>query len=138
MAVYLLHYVLVLLLLLGLDAVWLLTMVNRLYKPELGSLLADGFRPVPAGIFYVIYAVGVVGLVLAPALKSGQWQDALWRGALFGLCAYATYNLTNLATLRNWSLNVTLADMVWGAVLTGLAAVRALLIGSRLARAFGL
>ncbi len=138
MAVYLLHYVLVLLLLLGLDAVWLLTMVNRLYKPELGSLLADGFRPVPAGIFYVIYAVGVVGLVLAPALKSGQWQDALWRGALFGLCAYATYNLTNLATLRNWSLNVTLADMVWGAVLTGLASVLALLIGSRLARAFGL
>ena len=70
MAVYLLHYVLVLLLLLGLDAVWLLTMVNRLYKPELGALLADGFRPVPAGIFYVIYAAGVLALVIMPALKS--------------------------------------------------------------------
>jgi uncharacterized membrane protein len=138
MAVYLLHYVLVLLLLLGLDAVWLLTMVNRLYKPELGALLADGFRPVPAGIFYVIYAAGVLALVIMPALKSGQWQDALWRGALFGLCAYATYNLTNLATLRGWSLNVTLADMVWGAVLTAVAASLAVLIGGRLARVFGL
>ncbi len=138
MAAYVLHYVLLLLLLLGLDAVWLTTMVNRLYKPELGDLLADGFKPLPAGLFYLIYAAGVLALVVAPALKSGQWTDALWRGALFGLCAYATYNLTNLATLRGWSLQVTLADMVWGAVLTAVAATLAVLIGARLSRMFGL
>ena len=61
MAAYVLHYVLLLLLLLGLDAVWLMTMVNRLYKPELGDLLADGFKPLPAGLFYLIYAAGAAG-----------------------------------------------------------------------------
>jgi len=138
MAAYVLHYVLLLIFLLGLDAIWLSTMVSRLYKPELGDLLADGFKPLPAAAFYLIYAVGVLALALAPALKSGQWTDALWRGALLGFCAYATYNLTNYATLRGWSLQVTLADMVWGAVLTGVAATLAFFIGARLSRLFGL
>lgn len=137
MTVYLLHYVLLLALLLGLDAVWLTAMVGRLYRPELGELLVEGFRPLPAGIFYLIYAAGVLVLVLAPALKSGHWPDAAWRGAIFGFCAYATYNLTNLATLRGWSLQVTLADMLWGAVLTAAASSLAVLIGGRLLRLFG-
>ncbi|MFN4282523.1 MAG: DUF2177 family protein [Alphaproteobacteria bacterium] len=138
MAAYVLHYVLLLVLLLGLDAVWLGTMVSRLYKPELGPLLMDGFKPLPAGLFYLIYAAGVLALALVPALKSGQWTEALWRGALLGFCAYTTYNLTNYATLRGWSLSVTAADMVWGAVLTGAAATLAFFIGARLSRLFGL
>ncbi|MBU6418220.1 MAG: DUF2177 family protein [Proteobacteria bacterium] len=107
---------------LGLDAVWLSTMANRLYKPELQDLLAENFRPAPALLFYVLYIGGIVGFVVLPAAKP---VDALLRGAAFGLVAYATYDLTNQATLARWSTCVTLADLAWGALATALAAAAA-------------
>ena len=107
---------------LGLDAVWLSTMASRLYKPELQGLLAESFRPAPALLFYVLYIGGIVGFAVLPAAKP---LEALLRGAAFGLVAYATYDLTNQATLIRWSTLVTLADLYWGALATALAAAAA-------------
>lgn len=105
-----------------LDGLWLSITAKRLYRPQLGDLLADGFRAAPAALFYFLYVAGIVLLAVAPALTAGKWTAALWRGMALGLVAYGTYDLTNQATLRHWSTAVTLADMTWGAVLTGLAA----------------
>ncbi|WP_297443643.1 DUF2177 family protein [Acidocella sp.] len=104
---------------LGLDAVWLSTMANRLYKPALQGVLAANFRPVPALLFYMLYIGGIVGFAVLPAEKP---LGALLRGAAFGLVAYATYDLTNQATLARWSTRVTLADLAWGALATAVAA----------------
>jgi uncharacterized membrane protein len=107
---------------LAIDGVWLATMTAAFYKPRLGALLLDKPDLVPALVFYLVYCVGVVGLAVRPALQSGEWIDALWRGALLGLVAYGTYDLTNQATLKGWSLELTIVDMIWGTVLTGAAA----------------
>ncbi|NJO32634.1 MAG: DUF2177 family protein [Rhodospirillales bacterium] len=92
------------------------------YKPILGDSALDSFKLLPAALFYLIYAAGIVAFAVLPALETGRWQVALLRGLLFGLCAYATYDLTNHATLRNWSVSLTLVDIAWGALLTGIAA----------------
>jgi uncharacterized membrane protein len=107
---------------LAIDGVWLATMTAAFYKPRLGGLLLDKPDLVPALVFYLVYCAGVVGLAVRPALQSGEWIDALWRGALLGLVAYGTYDLTNQATLKGWSLELTIVDMIWGTVLTGAAA----------------
>ena len=106
----------------ALDAVWLNTMAQRLYRPELGDLLAREFRMAPALVFYALYLVGIQIFAVAPALASGRWVTALVYGALFGFFCYATYDLTNQATLRSWSVKLTLIDMAWGAFATGAAA----------------
>lgn len=105
-----------------LDGIWLSLMASRLYKPELGGLLRDKFLPAPAVLFYIIYLGGIAILAVWPAIAAGRWTVALGRGAVLGFVAYATYDLTNLATLRGWSLPVTLADLAWGTILTALAA----------------
>jgi uncharacterized membrane protein len=104
---------------LGLDAVWLTLMSPRLYKPMLQGLLADGFRPVPALLFYILYIGGIVAFAVLPSEKL---LLALLRGAALGLVAYATYDLTNQATLRNWPVLITCADLAWGMFATGVAA----------------
>ncbi|MEF7615898.1 DUF2177 family protein [Aquincola sp. MAHUQ-54] len=107
---------------LALDGVWLSTMADRLYRPAIGHLMADGFRMAPAVVFYAIYVVGVLVFAVSPALASGQWTTALGRGALLGLVAYAAYDLTNHATLHDWPLHLTLADLAWGTFVTAAAA----------------
>ena len=107
---------------LALDAAWLTTMADRLYRPALGHLLAPQFAPSPAVLFYALYVAGIVGFAIAPALSAGRARVALARGAAFGLLAYATYDLTNQATLRDWPWAVTLADLAWGTFVTATAA----------------
>ncbi|MBC7520569.1 MAG: DUF2177 family protein [Sandarakinorhabdus sp.] len=104
------------------DSVWLITMSTRLYKPEIGEMMAPDFRLVPAIIFYLLYITGILIFAVRPALAAGNWQVALVQGALFGFFCYMTYDMTNYATLRVWSLKVTLLDLVWGTFLTGSAA----------------
>lgn len=106
------------LLLAGLDAVWLTTTNASLYRPILGQVLAASPRPVPAVLFYVIYLVGVVVFAVAPAIRSGRWRDATIMGALLGFFCYATYDLTNQATLVVWATKITLLDLCWGTFLT--------------------
>jgi uncharacterized membrane protein len=108
--------------LLALDAVWLFLMTSRLYRPLLGNLLAESMNLTPAALFYLIYVAGIVALAVAPSLDTGDWRIAAARGAALGFVAYATYDLTNQATLKGWPLAVTLADIAWGTVLTAVAA----------------
>ena len=104
--------------LLAADFVWLSNAVNFLNRPRLGALLAD--KPVlwAAALFYVLYGIGLTFLVVRPAVSADSVFTALWTGALFGLVAYGTYDLTNQATLKGWSLTVTVVDMAWGATIS--------------------
>ncbi len=106
----------------AIDAVWLRTMAERLYRPEIGELMADNFRIGPAIVFYLLYIAGMLYFAVLPALQSGGWKAALVNGAVLGFLCYATYDLTNFATLKVWSLKVTVLDIIWGTVLTGSAA----------------
>jgi uncharacterized membrane protein len=93
------------------DFAWLSFATSRFYRPYLGDLLAD--RPLLwiAAAFYLLYVVGVVALAVVPGLREAEVTGALWRGALFGFLAYATYDLTNLATTRGWPWQVSVVDM---------------------------
>lgn len=102
----------------GLDAIWLTTTNATLYRPALGQLLATSPRLGPAILFYVIYLVGVVVFAVTPAIRSRRWRDATIMGALLGFFCYATYDLTNQATLVVWATKITLLDLCWGTFLT--------------------
>jgi len=107
---------------LAMDAVWLSVMADRLYRPSIGHLMrADGFSTAPAVLFYVLYVAGAVAFAVRPGLESGSAAVALGWGALLGLLAYATYDLTNQATLRDWPWQVTIADLCWGTFVTAVA-----------------
>jgi uncharacterized membrane protein len=106
----------------AIDSIWLITMAPRLYKPEIGELMAPEFRLVPAIIFYLLYITGILIFAVRPGLAANNWQVALVQGALFGFFCYMTYDMTNYATLRIWSLKVTILDLIWGTFLTGSAA----------------
>lgn len=120
---YLLAYVGCALVMAGLDAVWLTQVGPRLYPAVIGELLAPRPDMAAAAAFYVIYVAGVVGLAVAPALERRSVWRAVGSGAALGFVAYATYDLTNQATLRVWSLHLTVIDMTWGACLTAAAAL---------------
>jgi uncharacterized membrane protein len=115
------------------DAAWLTVSSNLLYKPAIGDLLAPAFRPLPAALFYLLYLVGLVIFAISPGLRSGRWKDAALKGALYGVFCYATYDLTNQATLVHWATRVTVLDIAWGAILSASGASA----GFFAARAFG-
>lgn len=105
------------------DAIWLSTMVNRLYRPAIGPILAERPNMTAAVVFYLISIAGTVFLAVEPALREGAWTRAALNGAVLGFVAYATYDLTNQATLNVWSTRLTVADIAWGTVLTTASAV---------------
>lgn len=104
------------------DMVWLGFVANRFYQDQIGHLLGP-VNWTAAIVFYLIYIVGILIFAVVPALEAGSWQRAVILGALFGFFAYATYDFTNLATLKDWPLTVVVVDVVWGAVLTGSVAL---------------
>lgn len=116
----------------ALDALWLGWAGTNFYRPHLGDLLAANFRIVPALVFYAAYVSAIVWFAIRPGLSAGLGSAAL-NGALLGAICYATYDLTNQATLRHWPVVVTLADIAWGAFATAVAATAATLIASRFA-----
>ncbi len=109
---------------LAIDAVWLVTMSKRFYSVRIGSLMAESPRVVPAAIFYLVYILGVTILVAVPAVND-EWGflKIFLLGALLGLVAYGTYDLTNQATLKEWPLIVTVVDLIWGSLLTGVISI---------------
>ncbi|ODR99138.1 hypothetical protein AUC69_09415 [Methyloceanibacter superfactus] len=114
-----------------LDFLWLGFVAKGFYRQEIGALLLDQFNMVAAIGFYLVFVVGIVIFAVLPALQTGSWKTALLYGALFGFFTYATYDMTNLATLKGWSLSVTFVDIAWGTLLTGTAS----LLGYAAARA---
>ena len=127
---YLVTYVVTMVVLLAMDSVWLSTMANLLYRPILGDILLPKFSPVPALVFYLLYIIGIMIFAITPAMRDGQWTTALLYGALFGFFSYGVYDFTNFATLRNWNLTITLADLCWGTVLTGVSAALGYLLSN--------
>lgn len=113
------------------DGIWLSLMADHLYRPLLGDRLAPQFHLAPAALFYLIYIGGMVYFAILPALMAGRLSTAALNGAVLGLVAYATYDLTNQATLRDWPLQITLADIAWGTVLTCVASAGGYLAASR-------
>jgi uncharacterized membrane protein len=107
---------------LALDGVWLTLASPRLYQPRIGELLAAKPSLGPAVVFYLLYVAGILVLAIQPALRDGGWRRLLVQAAVFGLVAYATYDLTNQATLKSWSTTITVVDMAWGALVTTAAA----------------
>ena len=122
MRAYFIAYVAAAAVMAGLDFAWLRVTVEPLYRPALGHLMAQDANLPAALAFYVIYVGGIVIFAVSPALAARDWTIALTHGALLGFVAYATYDLTNLATLTVWPLGLSLIDMAWGAVLTAMAA----------------
>ncbi len=107
---------------LALDFIWITIATPRLYKPYLGSLLAEKPNLGVAVAFYLVYIVGLIALAVLPGLREGSVVGAVWRGALLGMLAYATYDLTNLATIRGWAWQISAADLVWGTALNTVVA----------------
>lgn len=114
------------------DALWLGLIAKDFYRAQIGHLLAPDFRIGPAVLFYLMYLGGIVYFAVLPALASGRWQDAILPGAILGFIAYGTYDLTNWAVMKDWPASVTLIDLAWGTVLTGLAATAGALAALRL------
>jgi len=106
----------------GLDAIWLTTMGASLYRATLGDVLAPTVRLLPAIAFYLLFPLGIVVFAASPGLKSGSPSEAGLYGALLGLVTYATYDLTNHATLRNWTLKITVIDMLYGMIVVAAVA----------------
>lgn len=105
-----------------LDMIWLTFSASRLYRPVIGEIMADTVNLAPAVAFYLIYLTGVFVLAILPAAEANSWKRLLIHAAVFGFCAYATYDLTNQATLKVWSTTITLIDLAWGTFVTTAAA----------------
>jgi uncharacterized membrane protein len=114
------------------DGVWLGFVARDFYRTQLGSLMAD--KPVwpPAALFYLLYPAGLVFFVVAPTLRENSLLAAALAGAFFGLVAYGTYDLSNVATLRNWPSTLTYVDLAWGTVLTAAVSSIAWIVASRI------
>jgi uncharacterized membrane protein len=129
MAFYLKLYVTTLAAFFAVDMLWLGLIARSLYRKYLGFLMAPNPKWAPAILFYLLFVVGILVFVVIPGLKENSWGAILWRGALFGFITYATYDLTNLATIKDWPLLITLVDVAWGAVLSVLVGLVSFLIG---------
>ncbi len=117
-------FFIVLLLLIFADAVWLGLMQKRFYDPQMAHLLSDSMKFIPEALLYIVYAVVLNTFVIVPGLKNNSsYLYLLLFGMLFGLGDYGSYNLTNQATLKNWSWTLTTVDMAWGVCLTGAISV---------------
>ena len=110
------------------DLIWLLIMNSRFYKIQLSELMAEKVKWIPAILFYLLFIVGVLLLVVLPAVDHGTWISALLLGGLFGMISYGTYDLTNLASIKNWPLKVSIVDIIWGTFLSAVVATASFFI----------
>ena len=118
--------------LLTVDLVWLLGIAKGLYREEMGDLMASEPKLLAALAFYLIYTLGVCIFVIAPSLSKQSFSDTLIYGALFGLFCYMTYDLTNLAVIRNFPTKLAFIDIAWGSFVTALCSGIAYWVGQRL------
>ena len=114
------------------DMVWLVVVAKSFYQKQLGFLMRPDINWTAAILFYLLFISGLIIFVITPAMVKQSWVHALVYGALFGLVTYATYDLTNLATLKDWPLLVTVIDLVWGSVLAAAVSVITYFIANRI------
>lgn len=115
----------------AIDMIWLGLIANNFYKKHIGFLMTQEVNWIAALIFYLLFIAGLVVFVISPALEKSSLPTALLLGALFGLITYATYDLTNLATIKNWPLLVTVVDLLWGMTLSASVSAISFLIAKK-------
>jgi len=108
---------------LAIDLVWLTLVAKSFYAKHIGFLMSKNPNLLAAFIFYLVFIAGLIVFVITPALDKKMWIQALLAGAFFGLVTYATYDLTNLATVKDWPLIITIVDLIWGMVLSATVSV---------------
>ena len=114
------------------DMVWLVLVAKKFYQGQIGFLMKPDINWFAAIIFYLLFIAGLIIFVISPAVEKHSWVHALLFGALFGLITYATYDLTNLATLKDWPLLVTVVDLIWGTVLASSISLIAYFIANKI------
>ena len=117
----------------GIDFIWLSIMTSRLYKPQLAGYMADRVNILPAVLFYILFTIGLMVLAVFPAVDRGSLIRAVVFSGLLGLIAYATYDLTNLSSIKNWPLIITVVDIAWGTTLAAISGA----LGYLVTRALG-
>jgi len=129
---FLLHFVIALVVFFAVDLVWLGLIAKNLYSKYLGFIMSDKVNWIAALIFYALFIVGLLVFVIEPALQTPDLTQLVLRAALFGLVTYATYDLTNLATLKDWPIQITIIDLIWGTTLSTLVSVISVFIIGKL------
>jgi uncharacterized membrane protein len=114
------------------DLAWLVLVAKKFYQQQIGFLMKPDINWFAAIIFYLLFIAGLVIFVISPAIDKHSWVHAIIYGALFGLITYATYDLTNLATMKDWPLLVTVVDLIWGTVLSGSISVMTYFIAGKI------
>ena len=114
------------------DVVWLRFAVKYFYRPNIGHLLLDTPVMWAAILFYLIYVIGLAIVIIEPSLDYQNTSKFLFKAFMFGLVAYGTYNLTNMATVKGWSTNVVFVDMIWGGSLTAFSSYFGILIAKKI------
>ena len=117
---------------LAIDMIWLVLVAKKFYQQQIGILMRPDINWLAAIVFYLLFIIGLVTFVISPAVEKQSWIHALLYGALFGLITYATYDLTNLATIKDWPLLVTVVDLVWGTVLASSISVITYVIANKI------
>lgn len=117
---------------LAIDMVWLGLVAKNFYAKQIGFLMKTNVNWTAALIFYLLFIVGLVIFVISPALDKNSWKQAVLLGSLFGLITYATYDLTNLATVKNWPLIITIVDLIWGTILAASVSLITYLIATKI------
>jgi uncharacterized membrane protein len=127
-------YIITFLAFLGIDSLWLGLIAPSFYRSQIGHLMAETANFPAAAAFYLIYIFGMVFFVIEPAMNEGSLNQAALRGALYGFITYATYDLTNHATLQDWTLLMTVVDMTWGTVLCASVTLVSVWAGKKLVK----
>ncbi len=116
----------------AIDILWLVFIAKKFYQDQIGFLMKPDINWPAAIIFYLLFIAGLVVFVISSAVEKHSWTHALLFGGLFGLITYATYDLTNLATLKDWPINLTIVDLIWGTVLAASVSVITYFIAEKL------
>ena len=114
------------------DMVWLLLVAKDFYRKQIGFLMRPDIGWYAAITFYLLFIAGMIVFVISPAVEKHSWTHSLFFGALFGLITYGTYDLTNLATMKDWPVLVTVVDLIWGMVLSSSVSVLTYLVSTRI------
>lgn len=116
----------------AIDILWIGVIAKNLYREKLGFILSDKVNWAAAIIFYLIYIGGIIYFAVEPAIQAQSFSTAIINGVLLGMLCYATYDLTNMATIAQWPLSITIIDIIWGGFLTGSCATATYFISTRI------